>query len=80
MIDYETISKDNNYNKWIKLSYPTGYEYITGTNNLITLTKDSYAGIDSNISYDEVYNKISLNDSIYELDEITTDIWDTDSK
>ena len=80
LIDYETISKDNNYDKWIKLSYPTGYEYITGTNNLVTITKDDYAGSDTVISLDEIYNKISLNDSIYELDEISTDIFDTDNR
>ena len=80
LIDYETINKNNNYVNWIKMTYPNGYEYITGTNNLITISKDSYAGNDTNISLDDVYNKISLNDSIYEIEEITTDIFDTDNR
>lgn len=80
LIDYETLQKSDNITEWRKIINSTTSQVSILNNNLITISKDSYAGSDTNISLDEVYNKISLNDSIYEIEEITTDIWDTDNK
>ena len=80
LIDYETLLKSDNITEWRKIINSTTSQVSILNNNLITISKDSYAGSDTNISLDEVYNKISLNDSIYEIEEITTDIWDTDNK
>ena len=80
LVDYETLQKSNTFTNWRKISNPFSSTVSNLNNNLITLNKDSYAGTDSNISYDFVYNKISLNDSIYEIEEITTDIFDTDNR
>lgn len=80
LIDYETLQKTDTYYTWREITNPFSSLVSILGNNLITLNKDSYAGTDSNISYDEVYNKISLNDSIYEIEEITTDIFDSDNK
>lgn len=80
LIDYETLQKSDTYYTWRKIIDSTTSQVSILNNNLITITKDDYAGSDTNISLDEVYNKVSLNDSIYEIEEITTDIWDTDSK
>ena len=80
LIDYETLQKTDSYYTWRKIIDSTTSQVSILNNNLITITKDDYAGSDTNISLDEVYNKVSLNDSIYEIEEITTDIWDTDSK
>ena len=80
LVDYETLQKSNTYNSWRKISNAFSSTVVTLDNNLITISKNDYAGTDSNISYDEVYNKIMLTDSIYEIEEITTDIFDTDEK
>ena len=78
LVDYETLQKTDTYYTWRKISNPFSSLVSILDNNLITINKDSYTGTDTNLSYDEVYNKISLNDSIYEIEEITTDIFDTD--
>lgn len=80
LIDYETLQKSNDYTNWRKISNAFSSQVVILDNNLKTITKYDYAGNDTNISLDEIYNKISVNDSIYELDEITTDIFDSDSR
>lgn len=80
LIDYETLQKTDTYYTWRKISNPFSSLVSILDNNLITISKNDYASSDANLSYDEVYNKISINDSIYELDEITTDIFDSDSR
>lgn len=80
LIDYETLQKSDSYNNWRKISNAFSSQVVILDNNLKTITKYDYASNDTNISYDDLYNKISINDSIYELDEITTDIFDSDSR
>lgn len=80
LIDYETLQKTDTYYTWRKISNPFSSLVSILDNNLITLSKESYASSDANLSYDQVYNKITINDSIYELDEIINDIFDSDSK
>lgn len=48
------------------------YEY----NQSFTYTIENYAGGTSNLSLDEVYNKIEVNDNLYEIDDVAPDIYD----
>lgn len=48
------------------------YEY----NQSFTYTIENYAGGTSNLSLADVYNKIEVNDNLYEIDDIAPDIYD----
>ena len=78
LIDYETIMNSASLHKWRKIINSTSSEIVQKNSGFITISKDSYSGSGHTLSYDEVYNKVSVNDSIYELEEISTDIFDTD--
>lgn len=80
LIDYETINNSNNIYSWRRIVNATSSEMVQKDSGLKTIDKDTYSGSEHQLSYDEVYNKISINDSIYEIEEITTDIFDTDNK
>lgn len=82
IVDYQAIQKYGNGPGADSVRYykvnSTGEEVITGPNKIVTISKDSYTGKDQTISYDDVYNKISISASIYEVDEISNDIFDSD--
>lgn len=85
LIDYQTLNRYKNAAnssavKWYKIPSRTGsITTVAGDNKLVTISKDSYAGKGHSLSYDEVYNKISISDSIYEVEELTNDIFDSDA-
>lgn len=60
VITYETPQVDN----------------IDLVKNLLQILPTDYQSNDGNISYDDIYNKVTVNANCYNLDEITTDIED----
>lgn len=43
------------------------------------ISGDDYLGSDSNISFDDVYNKIIISQNAYDLDDVTPDLFDTNN-
>lgn len=75
LLDYDAIRNGNN----------TFWKYQIGSTTATTVTKRNnvsiegsmYRGTGSNISLDNVYNKISVKDDFYTFDDIIPDIYDT---
>ena len=73
LIDYQHISKANNS---LTLNYfdnnqldDTTYT-STYANVLKTITKDDYASNDSTISFDDIYNKVSVDVNTYNIEDL----------
>ena len=72
LIDYQHISKANNS---LTLNYFDNNQLddtasITYQNVLKTITKDDYASNDSTISFDDIYNKVSVDVNTYNIEDL----------
>ena len=72
IIDYQHISKANNT---LTLNYFDNTQLddtnsITYQNVLKTITKDDYASNDSTISFDDIYNKVSVDVNTYNIENL----------
>ena len=72
IIDYQHISKANNS---LTLNYFDNTQLddtnsITYQNVLKTITKDDYASNDSTISFDDIYNKVSVDVNTYNIEDL----------
>lgn len=79
-VDYKMVKYGNN-----GMSY-SSYEIATGTranaslnlSSSILINKDAYAAGEPELSMDDVYNKIQINDNLYEVEDIAPDVDDED--
>ena len=72
IIDYQHISKTNN-SLTLNYFYNTSLEdtaYLTYQNVLKTITKDDYMSNDSTISFDDIYNKVSVDVNTYNIEDL----------
>ena len=72
IIDYQHINKANNS---LALNYFDNTQLddtasITYQNVLKTITKDDYASNDSTISFDDIYNKVSVDVNTYNIEDL----------
>lgn len=72
-IDYTAISKgDDRYYKYTKTTQG-GDEYIS---NLVIMSEKLSRGNDADISFEPIYNKVSVKDNFYNVDELIPNIFD----
>lgn len=77
-IDYKMVKNSSN-----GMSY-SSYEIATGIrananvnlNSNIVINKDAYASGEPELSIDDVFNKIEINDNLYEVEDIAPDIFE----
>lgn len=76
LVDYRAISTGNTitYKKYLisDSSLAETYTYTDST----ALQLSDYAGGTSTVSMDDIYNKIEVSDNLYEIDEISPDIFE----
>ena len=72
-IDYTAISKgDDRYYKYTKTTQG-GDEYIS---NVVNMSEKLSRGNDADISFEPIYNKVSIKDNFYNVDELIPNIFD----
>lgn len=72
-VDYTAISQgDDRYYKYTKTTQGQD-EYISAT---LTMTEDLSRGNDADISFEPIYNKVSVKDNFYNVDELIPNIFD----
>jgi len=78
-LDYDALrAGDFNYYK-----YALSGSTITGTTSVTrgitrTIAKADFSGVNSDISLDEIYNKVRVKDSLYDYDDVIPGPFDTD--
>lgn len=74
-LDLDAI-RNGNKNYW-RYTISTGGYTRTTLENAVAINGDLFRGSSSNISLDNVYNKVSVKDDFYEFEDIIPDIYDT---
>lgn len=74
-LDYDAIR--NNKNDYWKYTIGNSNATKVTLNNTVAINGDLFRGDSSNISLDNVYNKVSVKDKFYKFSDIIPDIYDT---
>ncbi len=79
LVDYEYLSSTANTNIYAS-EYLKANDYAESASpkhldNPVTVTADSYRGSGASISFEPIYNKITVQDNFYDTDEFVPDIY-----
>lgn len=77
IVDYSIINMTNTtYKCYFNKLTASAYTKTVVSDYQKSITKNSYAGKGQSIDYDDVYNEITVECSIYETDKLTTDLFE----